>query len=91
MTVYSINLSTDRKTTGICHLKNVPKVSIVTFVIKISLVNKLSIYFLVSMPSLTSGCTNVPAVTYISCMSRLPKLMAYYNYASVYFCGHFVF
>jgi hypothetical protein len=62
-----------------CHLKNV---SIVTFVTKISLVNKVSIYFLVTMSTLTSGCTNIPTVTRISCMSRLPKLMAY-NYADL--------
>ena len=65
-----------------CHLKRVSMVSIITFVTMISMVNRASIYFLVTMSTFTKGCTNVPTVTCVSLMSRLPKMRAY-NYANL--------
>jgi hypothetical protein len=63
--------------------KNVSIVYIITFVAIISMANMVSIYFLVTTSTLTKEYTNVPTVTCISYMSRLPKLMAYYNYANL--------
>lgn len=80
--MYSINISTDRRATGLRHLKNISVVSIVIFVTMMLRVNKFSIYFLVTMSTLTNEFTNVSMVNFIPCMSRSPKLIAYSNYVN---------